>query len=139
MSSSIYSKLRQNISTVAPENIREMCRNHLRLSFRDSSWSRVQRGSSAETISHFPSLIVFSSIGLDFKIPQELLIIKSLISPDSAESILLSYLISICIMPPVSQSFHFRGQGVRRKLKTLSLLSQRQFFVEGTIIITEID
>lgn len=45
------------------------------------------------------------------------MIIKSLMSPDSAESILLSYLISICIMPPVSQSLHFRGQGVGSKLQ----------------------
>lgn len=57
------------------------------------------------------------SIRLDFKIPQELLLIeKSLISADSAESILLSYLISVGILPPVSQSVHFRGQGVGGKL-----------------------
>lgn len=54
-------------------------------------------------------------------------------SPDSAESILLSYLISICIMPPVSQSLHFRGQGVGSKLQKTIF-----FFVEATIIRSEI-
>ena len=85
----------------------------------------VQGCRSAETIlNSLLSPMALPSIRLDFKnlllssrnsigtIPQELLIIKSLISPDSAESILLSYLISIRIMPPVSRAFQFRGQGV---------------------------
>lgn len=71
-------------------------------------------------------------------IPQELLIIKSLISPDSAESILLSNLISIRIMPPVSQSFQFRGQGVGIISNNLAAkLETNQFFVEATVIIRE--
>lgn len=46
-----------------------------------------------------------NSIGM---VPQELLIIKSEIPPDSAESILLSYRISIIFYLSCSQ---FRGQG----------------------------
>lgn len=63
------------------------------------------------------------------------MIIKSLISPDSEESILLSYLISVCIMPPVSQSYSF-------EVKKLEENSKRLFFppfslVEATVIISE--
>lgn len=73
----------------------------------------------SKTILNYPSLIALPSITLDFKIPQDLLIIKSLISPDSEESILLSYLISICIMPPVSQSYTFEVKELEENSKSL--------------------
>lgn len=88
----------------------------------------------SKTILNYPSLIALPSNTLDFKIPQELLIIKSLISPDSEESILLSYLISICIMPPVSQSYTFEVKELEENSKSLFSPS---FLVEATVIISE--